>query len=94
MEKDRKMDMKNWIRNTAVFTPTVLLLVALLQFVLARRTVGFIAYGVLVAGLVVSALPTFGRWIERHKTACYGVAAVSWLICAGRVGWFVARVTQ
>ena len=86
--------MKNWIRNNAVFTPTVLLLVALLQFVLARRTAGFIAYGVLVAGLVISARPSFSRWVERHKTICYWVAAVSWLICAGRVGWFVARVTQ
>ena len=88
------MDMKKWIRNNAVFTPTAVLLVALLQFVLARRIVGIIAYGVLVAGLVISALPAFGRWVERHKAACYGVAAVSWLICDGRVGWFVARVTQ
>ena len=88
------MDMKKWICNNAVLTPTAVLLVALLQFVLARRIVGIIAYGVLVAGLVISALPAFGRWIERHKAVCYGVAAVSWLICAGRVGWVVARVTQ
>ena len=80
--------------NNALFTPTALLLVALLQFVLARRIVGIIAYGVLVAGLVISALPAFGRWVERHKAACYGVAAVSWLICTGRVFWFVARVMQ
>ena len=89
-----KVSLKEWMRNNAVFMPTALLLVALLQFVLARRIVGIIAYGVLVAGLVISALPAFGRWVERHKAACYGVAAVSWLICAGRVGWFVARVTQ
>ena len=88
------MDMKKWIRNNAVFTPTAVLLVALLQFVLARRIVGIIAYGVLVAGLVISALPAFGRWIDRYKTVCYVVAAVSWLICSCRVGWFVARVTQ
>ena len=94
MKGKTEMDMKNWIRNNALFTPTALLLVALLQFVLTRRTAGFIAYGVLVAGLVISALPAFGRWIERHKAVCYGVAAVSWLVCAGRVGWFVARVTQ
>ena len=89
-----KVSLREWMVNNAVFTPTALLLVALLQFVLTRRTAGFIAYGVLVAGLVISALPASGRWIERHKAVCYGVAAVSWLICAGRVGWFVARVTQ
>ena len=89
-----KVTYKEWIRNNAVFSPAALLLVSLLQFVLTRRTAGFLAYGVLVAGLVISALPTFGRWVERHKAVCYWVAAVSWLICAGRVGWFVARVTQ
>ena len=89
-----KVSLREWMVNNAVFTPTALLLVALLQFVITRRTAGFIAYGVLVAGFVISALPAFGRWVERHKAACYGAAAVSLLICAGRVGWFVARVTQ
>lgn len=89
-----KVTYKNWMRNNVVFTPAALLLVGLLQFVLTRRTAGFIAYGVLVAGLVISALPTFGRWVERHKAVCYWVAAVSWLICTGRVGWFLRGISQ
>ena len=89
-----RVSIKEWMRDDAVFMPTALLLVALLQFVLARRVVGIIAYGVLAAGFAFSALPMFGRWIDRYTTVCYVVAAVSWLICAGRVGWFVARVTQ
>lgn len=89
-----KVTYKEWVRNNAVFMPTAVLLVALLQFVLARRIVGIIAYGVLLAGFVISALPTFGSWIERCKSVCYWVAAVSWLICAGRVGWFLRGISQ
>ena len=36
-----KVSLREWMVNNAVFTPTALLLVALLQFVLTRRTAGF-----------------------------------------------------
>ena len=62
---------------------------------LETRRAAAVAY--MLTFIVVSAAAASCRVsfaIDRHRVAAFAIGACAWLAAAGRVGWFIARVTS
>lgn len=86
--------MNKVLRNMVVVNPAGLLLGGGLGSLVSHRVGGILAVVMILLGVVISLLPCFSRFVDRHSKLAFVLAAAAWLVAAGRVGWFWARVTM
>lgn len=77
-----------------LFNPAAMMVCGGLGALITHRLGGILAVAMIFLGVIIPWFPWFNRLVNHHVKVAYVLAAIAWLLAAGRVGWFWARITM